>query len=66
MKLSEEPYELDSAEVARLTERTAQFRKQTGTRKAVCTVLVTAAGLRRNKHSGLVQNVVTLDDLFAD
>ena len=23
-------------------------------------------GLRRNKHSGLVQNVVTLDDLFRD
>ncbi len=64
MKFTEEPYELDSAEVTRLNERAGQFRKQTGTRKAVCIVLVAAAGLKRNKHSGLVHNVVTLDDLF--
>ena len=66
MKFTEEPYELNSAEVARLAERVGQFRKQTGTRKAVCTVLVAAAGLKRNKHSGLIQNVVTLDDLFRE
>ncbi len=50
MKFTEEPYELDSAEVARLAERAGQFRKQTSTRKAVCTVLVVAAGLKRNKY----------------
>ena len=52
--------------MTRLNERAGQFRKQTGTRKAVCIVLVAAAGLKRNKHSGLVHNVVTLDDLFRE
>ena len=66
MKFTEEPYELDSAEVARLAERTEQFRKQTGTRKAVCRVLVAAAGLKRNKYFGNIQAVVTLDDLFRE
>ena len=66
MKFTEEPYELDSAEVARLAERTGQFRKQTGTRKAVCMVLVAAAGLKRNKYFGNIQAVVTLDDLFRE
>ncbi|MBR1837583.1 MAG: ATP-binding protein [Kiritimatiellae bacterium] len=66
MKFTEEPYQLDSDEVARLAERAAQFRRQTGTRKAVCTVLVAASGVKRNKYSGNIQTVVTLDDLFRE
>ena len=38
----------------------------TGTDKAVHVVLATPFGLRPNLHSGLVQNVVTLADLFRD
>ena len=38
----------------------------TGTDKAVHIVLATPFGLRPNLHSGLVQNVVTLADLFRD
>ena len=66
MKYSSAPYELDAEEVSKLAERAAQFVRQTGTRKAVSTVLVAASGVKRNKYSGNIQNVVTLDDLFRE
>lgn len=66
MKYSSAPYELDAEESARLAARSSQFVRQTKTRKAVCIVLVAAAGVKRNKYSGNVQNIVTLDDLFRD
>lgn len=66
MKYSSAPYELDAEETERLAERAAQFVRQTGTRKAVSTVLVAASGANRNKYSGNIQAVVTLDDLFRE
>ena len=66
MKYSSAPYELDAEEVSKLAERAAQFVRQTGTRKAVSTVLVAASDVKRNKYSGNIQNVVTLDDLFRE
>ena len=66
MKYSSAPYELDAEETERLAERAAQFVRQTGTRKAVSTVLVAAFGAKRNKYSGNIQAVVTLDDLFRE
>jgi hypothetical protein len=66
MKYSSAPYELDAEESARLAARSSQFVRQTKTRKAVCIVLVAAAGVKRNQYSGNVQNIVTLDDLFRD
>ena len=40
------------------------FKETTGTKKAVHLTYVTTYGLKRNKHSGIVQSEVTLDDLF--
>lgn len=40
------------------------FRETTGTKKAVHLTYVTTYGLKRNKHSGIVQSEVRLDDLF--
>lgn len=65
MKFTAAEYELDAEENRKLAERAETFRRQTGTRKGVRTVLVAAAGLKRNKYAGNVQAVVTLDDLFA-
>ena len=65
MKWSEVPYTIDKTESEALVRRRAAFVSETGTRKAVHTVLVAAQGLDRNRHSGVVQAVVTLDDLFA-
>ena len=55
-----------SEELSKLAEREAQFVRQTGTRKAVLTVLVAASGVKRNTYSGNIHFVVTLDDLFRD
>ena len=41
------------------------FEQLTRTRSAIHLTLVTAAGLLRNSHSGIVQSEVTLDDLFS-
>lgn len=43
--------------------RTAE-KETTGTKKAVHLTYVTTYGLKRNKHSGIVQSEVRLDDLF--
>ena len=51
---------------SRWKDRCEIFRAVTGTDKAVHIVLATPFGLRPNLHSGLVQNVVTLADLFRD
>lgn len=40
------------------------FKLDTNTRKAIHTTLITTYGLRKNAHSGIVQSVVTMDDLF--
>lgn len=64
MKYSSAPYELDGEEISKLAERASQFVRQTGTRKAVATVLVAASGVKRNIYSGNIHFIVTLDDLF--
>lgn len=40
------------------------FKDVTGTKKAVHLTYVTTFGVKRNRHSGVVQSEVTLDDLF--
>lgn len=44
----------------------ATFRYLTGTKKALHIILVTTYGLAKNKYSGNIQQVVTLDDLFKE
>jgi hypothetical protein len=38
--------------------------RQTKTRKSLMLTLVTSFGLKKNKYSGQVQRLVTLEDLF--
>ena len=47
-----------------VAERVETFRRQTRTRKGVRVVMITSFGVKRNKYSGNVQSVVTLEDLF--
>ena len=50
---------------AELRERRSIFRHKTQTKKHLSWVLITTFGLHPNQHSlGLVENVLTLDDLF--
>lgn len=66
MKFSGAEYELDADESRKLANRVEAFRRATGTRKGVRTVLITTYGLANGKHSGEIGSVVTLDDLFAE
>jgi hypothetical protein len=66
MKFTEGPFAVDKRCAGDLRRKLAVFREQTGTRKALRLVLVSARGLRRNQWSdALVDAVVTLEDLFA-
>lgn len=64
MKWSETPFRMDKAEADAIVRRKAAFIAETGTRKAVHSVLVASQGLERGRHSGVVQAVIGLDDLF--
>lgn len=64
MKFANHDYVITADYDQRLRERMATFRYLTGTKKALHTILVTTYGLAKNKYSGNIQQVVTLDDLF--
>lgn len=62
---SEGDYTLKKAEEEMLRRRTKAYKEQTGTRNGIYLTLVTTYGLKRNEYSNTVDNVVTMDDLFA-
>ncbi|MDR0763119.1 MAG: AAA family ATPase [Bacteroidales bacterium] len=48
----------------KLREKIDCFRLEITSRKAIHLLMLTTFGLKQNKYSGIVQNEVTLDDLF--
>lgn len=63
-KFTNDPYEVDADEYAKIQHRTELFRKKTKTRKGIHLSLITANGLKNGKYSGIFQHVVTGNDLF--
>ena len=57
-------FEFSLAEEQRLSARLDTFRSETNARKSVLLTLITANGLKYNSHSDIVQNEVTLEELF--
>lgn len=66
MKYSDTEYLMTTQEEEKLRQRRSVFSTVTKTRKAVHFTLVTTYGLKRTAHSGIVQQIVTLDDLFKE
>ena len=64
MKYTNEEYALDSEEYKKLLNRLSKFQKETGTKEAVHMTLICGNGYKRNKYSGIIQNLITGDDLF--
>ncbi len=64
MKFASTEYEIKDSEDRHARARKELFKATTGTRKAVHLTYVTTYGVKRNKHSCIVQSEVTLDDLF--
>ena len=47
------------------TDKITAFQSETGTKDTLQLTFITTYGVKKNKYSGIVQNEVTMDDLFA-
>lgn len=64
MKYSRDDYALTRTEEAKLRHKESDFIKATKTKDAIHITLVTPYGLKENTYSGIVQSVITGEDLF--
>jgi len=64
MKYCREEYEMTKQEHERTESRLYQFMRYAEPRKSLRLTMVTSYGLKPNTHSSIVQNEVTLADLF--
>ena len=64
MKFSSTPYIINADYERRLRERIAIFRAETATRCSTRMTMVTTYGVLPGKHSAIVDDEVTLDNLF--
>jgi uncharacterized protein len=65
IKISVNEYKITKAYDANLRNKVALFREQTKTKKSVFLTMITTFGLVKNEYShSIVQNELTMDDLF--
>jgi hypothetical protein len=64
MKYSGYEYEITPKYSRELRERTATFRNVTKTRHALHLTLITPWGVKRNAQSGIVDQNITIEELF--
>lgn len=64
MKYADGDYAIDKDDDDAFRMRIKVFKEATKTRKSLMFTLVTTNGLKKNKYSGRVQKLITLDNLF--
>ena len=64
MKYSTEPFEIDANYEEDLLHKLEVFRKETKNEKTLHLTLICASGMERNKHSNIVINMITGEELF--
>ena len=64
MKFSLQPYEITKDYMERISERAILFREMTKTNKTPFITFITMNGIKPNSQSGLIQNSITVDELF--
>lgn len=64
MKFTLKPFTITPEYERNLRNKVAQFVEVTKYRQSVCLTFITSYGLVKNAHSGIVNSVLTLDDLF--
>jgi hypothetical protein len=64
IKYANMPYAITKAYEEKLREKIEAFRQELTPRKAIHLLMLTTFGVKQNPYSGIVQNEVTLDDLF--
>ena len=65
MKFYSSEFAIDKNYSLNLRNKIAAFKSATKTRKAIVPTMITTFGVKPNLYSGIVQQEVTLDDLFA-
>jgi hypothetical protein len=65
IKYSNKEFEITKEYEAKLRRKAWAFAETAPKTRALHTTLITSYGVKRNKHSGIVQSEVTMDDLFA-
>jgi uncharacterized protein len=65
MKFSLNQFAITKDYYEKLRNKIAEFKASTKTKKSVFLTFVTTFGLEKNNYSGIVQNEITLDSLFA-
>ena len=66
IKFSHGEYEIDKEYDMNLRKKVAAFVKSTNARESIHLVMITTYGVKRNMYSSLIQNQVTLEDLFRE
>ena len=66
MKYCRDEYEIDAGYEKQLQRRTEVFRRETGTKSALHTTLITTYGLVRNEYAAQIQSLITMENLFTD
>lgn len=64
MKFSRSEYEMTKTEREKIENRVDAFISHSKSRSSVRITLITSFGLKQNSHSSIVQNVLSLTDLF--
>jgi AAA+ ATPase superfamily predicted ATPase len=64
IKFSKYEYEITRAMEDNLRNKLQVFASETKTKKTVHFTLISTYGMKRGKHSGIIQSEVTMDDLF--
>ena len=64
MKYTNEAYSLDMDEAEKLKNRLTQFQRETEAKEAIHITLICGNGYKAGRYSGIVQNVITGEDLF--
>jgi hypothetical protein len=64
MKYTNNEYSLEQEEYEKLQKRLTVFQKESGTKKAIHITLVSGNGFKQNKYSGIIQNVISGEELF--
>ena len=66
MKFSINPFSINKKYAENLRNKLGIFRAQSRTKKALFLTMITTYGIESNKYSGMVQNDLDMDVLFAD
>lgn len=64
IKSTDQEFELDAEYEKKIKKRLEIFRLATGTKKTLSITLISANGVKQNAYSGIIQNLITADDLF--